>query len=158
EDERAELWDALFLTVPQVEELLAYVKTSGCLIRPKRLRRTFPWVYPMFAFCAYTGARRSEMLRSRLQDLDFEGGEVLIREKKKARSKKETFRHVPMVPRLREALRDWLRAHPGGPLTFCKTPDEPFSEQMATHYLRWTLDGSKWEVVRGWHALRHSLI
>jgi site-specific recombinase XerD len=29
---------------------------------------------------------------------------------------------------------------------------------MATHYLRWTLDGSKWGVIRGWHVFRHSLI
>jgi integrase len=158
DDEQAELWDALFLTVPQVEELLACVRTTGCLIRPKRPRRTFPWVYPMFVFCAYTGARRSEMLRSRLQDLDFESDEVLIREKKKDRNKQETFRHVPMVGQLREALQEWQKAHPGGPYTFCKRPDEPFSEQMATHYLRWTLDGSKWGVIRGWHVFRHSLI
>jgi integrase len=158
EDEQAEVWDALFLTVPQVEELLAYVRATGCLIRPNRPRRTFPWVYPMFAFVAYTGARRSEMLRSRLEDLDFEGDKVRIREKKKDRRVKETFRDLLMVPRLKEALQEWLKAHPGGPYTFCKNAGEPFSEQMATHYLRWTLDGSNWRVVRGWHVLRHSLI
>jgi integrase len=158
EEEQAELWDALYLTVPQVEELLGYVKTAGCLVRPNRPRRTFPWVYPMFAFCAYTGARRSEMLRSRVEDLDFEGDEVRVREKKKDRTKRETFRHVPMVPELKEVLRAWLEAHPDGPYTFSKNAGEPLTEQMATHYLRWTLAGSKWAVVRGWHVLRHSLI
>lgn len=155
-DEQAGLWDALFLTVAQIEELLAFVRDNGCLIRKNR--RVFPWVYPMLAFCAYTGARRSEMLRSRLEDLDFDGDEVSIREKKKDREKEFTLRHVPIVPQLKAILLDWLREHPGGPMTFCRTAGEPLTEQMATHYLRWALDGSKWEVVKGFHVFRHSMI
>ena len=69
EGEQADLWDALFLTVPQTEELLGYIRTSGSKVR--NARKFFPWVYPMFAFIAYTGARRSEMLRSRVEDMDF---------------------------------------------------------------------------------------
>jgi integrase len=36
------------------------------------------------AFCiaAYTGARRSEILRSRVDDIDFDAGTITIREKK----------------------------------------------------------------------------
>jgi integrase len=156
DDEQAELWDALFLTVPQTEELLEHVRTSGSKVR--NTRKVFPWVYPMFAFIAYTGARRSEMLRSRIEDIDFESGEITIREKKKDRTIKETVRHVPMAEQLREALQGWFKVHPGGPNTFCKTANEPFTEAMATHYLRWTLAGSKWEVMRGFHCLRHSFI
>jgi integrase len=152
--EQAELWDALFLTVPEIETLLVDVKKA----KARWKNSDFPWVYPMFAFTAHTGARRSEMLRSRVEDIDFEAGEVTIREKKKDRSKEETYRHVPMTPLLRGALQDWLAVHPGGPYTFCKTAGEPLSEQMANHYLRWTLDSGKWKVIRGWHTLRHSFV
>jgi integrase len=152
--EQEELWNALFLTVPEIERLLADVKEA----KSRWKNSDFPWVYPMFVFAAHTGARRSEMLRSRVEDIDFEAGEVTIREKKKDRSKEETYRHVPMTPLLRAALQDWLKAHPGGPYTFCKNGGELISEQMANHYLRWTLDGGTWKVVRGWHTLRHSFV
>ncbi len=159
EDEQAELWDALYLTVAQVEELLEHVRTSPSLIRGHK--RSFPFVHPMFCFAAYTGCRRSEMLRSEVRDLDFDAGEVVLREKKKDRTKKFTTRRVAMAPRLRAVLQDWLKIHPGGPYTFCKKGKdgvEPFTEQMATHHLRWALEGGKWKVVRGWHVFRHSLI
>src|SRR5205814_1327365 len=34
---------------------------------------TLPWVFPMVAFAAYTGARRSEMLRALATDVDLTG-------------------------------------------------------------------------------------
>jgi integrase len=154
--EQVGIWDCLYLTVNEIEELLAYVKDAGCLIREKRYQ--FPWVYPMIAFCAYTGARRSEMLRCEIQDLDFEKNEIAIREKKKDREKELTFRHVPMVPQLKAILEDWLEVHPGGQYTFCKNAGEPLTVQMATHYLRWALEESRWSVIKGFHTLRHSFI
>jgi integrase len=154
EEEQEELWDALFLTMPEIEELLADVKTA----KTRWKSSEFPWVYPMFVFAAHTGARRSEILRSRVEDIDFEAGELTIREKKKDRSEEETYRHVPMTPLLRAVMEEWLKAHPGGPYTFCKIAGETFTEQMANHYLRWTLDGGKWKVIRGWHTLRHSFV
>ena len=42
-----ELWNAMFLTLPEVEELLGHVREFG----------TLPWVYPMVCFAAHTGAR-----------------------------------------------------------------------------------------------------
>jgi integrase len=153
-DERAELWDALFLTAREIEEFLAHVRT----VKYRWKNSSFPWIFPMVAFAAYTGARRSEILRSRLEDLDFEGGEIAIREKKKDTSREFTFRHVPMVARLKAILLEWRAVHPGGPFTFCRTPGDPFTGQMATHYLQWSIDGSKWEVIKGWHVFRHSLI
>ncbi|HEV3236869.1 MAG TPA: tyrosine-type recombinase/integrase [Gemmataceae bacterium] len=153
--EQDKLWEFLYLDTEQIKELVTYVRETGCLIRGKR--RHFPWVHPMVAFCAYTGARRSEMLRSELQDLDFEG-EITIREKKKDHEKEFTFRHVPMLPQLKVILQEWLEAHPGGQFSFCKTAGEPLSVQMASHYLRWSLEGGKWNVIKGFHTLRHSFI
>jgi integrase len=79
--EEEDLWDCLFLTLPQFDELLAYVKEQECP----------PFLYPMFAFAAHTGTRRSEMLRARIDDLDLIGQRVLLREKKRSREKR-TFR------------------------------------------------------------------
>jgi integrase len=154
--EQDRLWKCLYLSVDEIEEVLAWVEKHGCKIGSKR--RILPCVYPMFAFCAYLGCRRSEMLRSRLEDLDFEGGEILLREKKKDTSKEETFRHVPMPEQLRAILKEWLRVHPGGPFTFSRRTGEPITVQMSNHYFRWALEGSKWQVLSGFHVFRHSLI
>jgi integrase len=155
-DPESALWESLFLSVPQIEELLAHVKERGCVVRGHR--RHLPWVYPMIACAAYTGARRSELLRARVGDVDFAHHELTIREKKKDRSAKETYRHVPMVPPLEAALKDWLAEHPGGDVLFCRRADEPFTQPMANHYFRYAVADSKWQVVRGWHCFRHSII
>jgi integrase len=106
-----ELWDCLFLDPEQIAELLAYVREHA----------TLPFVYPMFVFVAHTGARRSEMARSQVEDLDFRSGQVCIREKKRDRSVKLTFRHVDMSSLFRQVMEEWLRSgHPGGPYTFCQ--------------------------------------
>lgn len=60
-EEQAELWDALFLTIAEIAELLIDVQNIS------RHR----CIYPMFVFAAHTGARRSEILRSRVEDIDW---------------------------------------------------------------------------------------
>jgi integrase len=145
-DCRKRVWDCLFLTLPEIEQLLAYVHDT-CRHR---------FVFAMFAFAAHTGARRSELLRSQVDDFDFAGDMVTIREKKKDRSKDLTFRSVPMSPFLRDVMHDWLKRHPGGQLTICSQPNLPLTAQLAAHQFRWAVDSSKWEVLKGWHVLRHS--
>ncbi|HZZ79772.1 MAG TPA: site-specific integrase, partial [Gemmataceae bacterium] len=49
----AELWDAVYLTVPEIADLLGFIKQKA----------TMPWLYPLACFAAHTGARRSEMIR-----------------------------------------------------------------------------------------------
>src|SRR5262249_36267720 len=58
--ESQELWESVFLTRPEIEELLSCVE----------LRALHPWVYPVFCFAAHTGARRGEILRALLTDVD----------------------------------------------------------------------------------------
>ena len=107
--ETERLWKALFLREKEVEKCLGHVRQVEAP----------PFVYPMFVFVAHTGARRSEMMRSRVSDFDFDRGMVTIREKKKDRGFKETRREVEMSSLLREVMKDWLARHPGGPFTFC---------------------------------------
>jgi len=51
---------------------------------------------------------------------------------------------------------EWFAVHPGGHLTVCEEPNVPMEPGTAHHHFRWTLDGSKWQPVHGWHTLRHS--
>lgn len=154
--EETGFWDCLFLTLSEIAELLAHVA---------RVAR-HPFIYPMFVFAAHTGARRSEMLRSQIEDFDLEAGTVVIREKKRARGKLTT-RRVPLSPMLCRVVGQWLSQHPGGNYTFCHHLSVPRSStkridfvpltrsESSDHFKR-TLAASKWEKLRGWHVLRHS--
>ena len=114
-------------------------------------------MYVAFCLAANTGARRSELLRSRRDHLDFEGGTITIREKKRDCSRDMTFRTLPMSAGLKEALRSWLQAdHPGGPYTIGGHAGRPLTRQAMTKAFRSTVDGSFWQVVQGYHVLRHS--
>jgi integrase len=141
-----ELWECLYLTHTEIAELLDHV----------RGRKVSAWIYPAFVFTAHTGARRSEMMRARPEDVDLIGATVTIREKKRTRGKRTT-RRVPLSARLSEALTAWLNKRRAGPFLFgpgarmlsTQTPQKAFHRAVR---------GSKWQVMRGWHVLRHSFI
>lgn len=155
-EETEELWKGLYLDQSQVMELLTQVQETA--------RHDF--IFPMFAFTAYTGARRSEIIRSRIDDIQFDTNQILIRERKRRKDKKETTRLVPLHPKLRSIMTDWLEYHPGGPYTIqCpkRMPRrKPLNEfagltvDQAHRHFEATLKKSKWSVVTGSHVLRHS--
>jgi integrase len=102
------LWEALYLQANELVKLLAHVKRKAPHL----------WLYPLVCFAAHTGARRSEILRALVADVDFTGNTVLVREKKRSKGQRTT-RRVPLTPFLKEVLRAWLATHPGGPALFC---------------------------------------
>jgi integrase len=144
----AELWQSLFLTLPEVEAFLDYIRD---------LRRQ-PYVYPMIAFAAHTGARRSEIRRSLIADFDFTARTVMIREKKKDSAKVETYRTVPLTARLEQVMRDWFAKHPENQHTVCTPSGRSMSDHYTTKLFHHAIRGSKWSVIPGWHCLRHSFI
>lgn len=81
-----ELWDGLFLNPTQVAEVIAHVQR----------KTNTKWLYPFLVTAAYTGARRGELFRARIEDFDFDAKHVLLREKKRSRDR-ETFRTVDMT-------------------------------------------------------------
>jgi integrase len=150
------LWDCLFLTLPEIAELLRFVEITA--------RHAF--IYPMFCFAAHTGARRSEILRTRINDVDLEGATVCIQERKRSKDKR-TSRRVALTPFLAGVLKDWLAVHPGGQHLFChelhvfrsktkRVEYGPLTRDEASDHYKRTLAGSKWEKLRGWHVFRHS--
>ncbi len=156
EAEEADLWDCLFLTLRDINGVLRHIQEHA----------RQPWVYPAVCMAAHTGARRSELLRSRLSDIDLDGGVITIRERKR-NHERTTTRRVPISPFLDGVLRTWLDNHPGSLNTFCQPPDVarskthresvcPVTRDEAHDHFTRALAGSKWAVIRGWHVFRHS--
>ena len=150
------LWDAVFLGLAEINQFLEHVKENAA----------HPWIHPMVFTAAHTGMRRSELLRLRLEDLDFSSKTVLVHEKKRVKGVLTT-RRVPLSPQLERILRDWLAQHPGGPVLFCQASEverskkkrvepTPITRDEAHDHFQRTLAESKWKVLKGWHVLRHS--
>jgi integrase len=144
EDEAAELWECAFLTRDELSVLLSYIK---CVAR-------HPFTYPMFVFCGHTGARRSEMARAHISDLDFRDGFVTLRERKRSRETKTT-RRVPMSGLLKRLMREWVKGRTG-PLF--SADGKPFTAKALHHCFEYPLKDSQWKDLRGWHVFRHSFI
>jgi hypothetical protein len=64
-------------------------------------------------------------------------------------------------------MRGWFDAHPGGIYTISQPPKVfrsrktrgdhvPVTVDESNHHFNATIAGSKWEVIPGWHILRHS--
>ena len=148
--EQRELWKALFLERDEIAGLLDHAKAAA----GSRL------AYPFLVFVAHTGARRSEIVRTRIEDLDFRARTVLLREKKKSRKKAVTFRRIDMSPLLERTMRRWVAEHPGGQHVFgwetVTGEMAPLTVWRADCLLKATLRDSPWKIVRGFHVFRHS--
>jgi integrase len=101
--QRKELWHALYLDRPEIEEALEIIRQNA----------SHGWIYAMAATAAYTGARRSELIRIRTTDIDFVGNTVIVREKKRLRGQ-HTTRRVQLTGFMAGVLREYLGTHPGG--------------------------------------------
>jgi integrase len=144
--EQLDLWDCLFLSEEEVLEFLAFTKDA-----PQA-----SWLHPALSLAAFTGARRSEIRRSEVQDFDFARGIVTLRERKRKHSKSLSFRLVEIHPRLATVMQEWFADHPGGKYAFYTEPNTAITPDQAEDTLEDALAGSKWSVLRGWHVLRHS--
>jgi integrase len=108
------------------------------------------------------------MLRALASDVDLAGKTVTLREKKRTRGKRSN-RTAPPTPKLAETLRDWLAVRPASPFLFCQSqgvtrsktkrerPTAVTKDEAHDHFRR-TVAGSKWQVLRRYHVLRHSFI
>ena len=150
------LWECLFLTISEVQEVLAYVEKNA----------DHDFIYPMFVFVAHTGARRSEILRAQIDDFDFQSKTVLIREKKRSHDKSLSYRRVRMSELLASTMKNWFAKHPGGQHAICepvkiirgkaREVGVPLTRTEAHDHFKRTLAKSKWDKIRGFHVFRHS--
>ncbi len=142
------VWDGLYLTPTEIGEFLAHVR-----------QQPLPaWVYPFVVCAAFTGARRSELLRARIEDFDWVNRVIVLREKKRSKER-ETFRTVEMTAVTEGVMREYLgAAHPGGLFAFVETANVPLSCSISQKAFRRAVRGSSWQMARGYHLLRHSFI
>ena len=155
-EQEEQLWRCLFLTAPEIQEVMDHVKAAA----------QHPFIYPMVVFAAHTGARRSEILRSQIDDFDFAVRTVLIREKKRNHEKSLTYRRVRMSDLLLKTMQEWFAQHPGGQHTICepvrilrgktRTVGVALTRSEAHDHLKRTLGTTKWAKIRGFHVFRHS--
>ena len=139
-----ELWEALFLSVDEIEAVLNHVKQ----------KESPAWVYPMLAMAAHTGARRSELMRARKEDVDLADSVITLREKKRQQGTR-TSRRVPISVFLAKLLKPLLDGP--GPHLF-GDGDQPLSRQATQEAFVSVRANSKWSVLKGYHVLRHSFI
>ena len=140
-----ELWESLYLTGTEVAGLLASVEK----------RKAPAWVYPMTVTAAHTGARRSELLRLTIADVNLTEGHLTIREKKRARGVRTT-RRVPVSGLLKEVLTRQVERQAGAVYLF-GPGDKPLHVQAAHKALGRVLSGTGWSHVT-WHTLRHAFV
>jgi integrase len=141
-----ELWDGLFLNPVEIAEVLAHV----------RRKTSARYLYPLLVTAAHTGARRSELFRARVEDIDFDAKLVHLREKKRSRDR-ETFRTVDMSPLVESVMRKYFaEVHPGGVFAFCSRANAMLTDGQTWKAFLMGVKGSKWHVLRGYHAFRHS--
>jgi len=144
-DDPEKVWDCVYLRPDEIADLLQWVKG----------RPVSPWVYPMLCFAAHTGARRSEIVRALPSDVDLANSVVMIREKKRDKTK-TTTRRVPLTPFLKEILTAWMKQRAKGRTLFCKGDAKEITPREAMNYFDRALRVSKWSVLRGLHVFRHS--
>jgi integrase len=106
--EISDLYENLYLQLHETSDILEFVKKKAA----------HGFIYPMFCCAAHTGARRSELLRMKIADVDLEGKMLTIREKKRVPGM-STTRRVPLSAFLIHVLTAWLEKHPGGVWLFC---------------------------------------
>ncbi|QDT37672.1 tyrosine-type recombinase/integrase [Stratiformator vulcanicus] len=140
----ADLWECLYLRTKEIYELLDHIRDHA----------TKPWLHPMAATAALTGARRSELLRAEVRDAT--NGTLLIREKKRSRGQ-NTFRSVPISTRLQTTLNDWMKTRPKGKHLFSEN-GAAVSKHVAHDQLRRAIKDSRYANMPGWHCFRHSFI
>jgi integrase len=185
DEHRLELWDALYLTLPEIDAFLTNVRATAA----------HPWIHPLVATVAHAGLRRSELVRVRKSDVDFDAMTLTVRERKRSKGKRTT-RRVPLSTALAAILRDWLDVSPGGQLLFAQSEEVfrskkrsrttghangaerpkslkgrlvgisdrerpgilPLTIHEVSDHFRRTVNGGDWAVIPGLHCLRHSFV
>jgi integrase len=140
------LWECLYLDAGKVAEFLTFAESAN--VRD--------YLYPMLVMAAHTGARRSEMMRARLEDVDVENAIVTLREKKRTRGT-YTTRRVPISKLLAEVFAAQMKKQEGKIYLFGDGEIELTDGQAHKAFMTLVKE-SKWNVLKGFHILRHAFI
>ena len=138
-------WEALYLQPDEIKELLEFTRVNA----------TTDWIYPMLVTAAYTGARRSELVRAMVQDISFSEGVLTVHERKRVHGTRTT-RRITMAKSLCEVLKQYVNGRLSGNLFV--QGESAITRNVAHDQFKQTMKKGKWRVVKGLHTLRHSFI
>lgn len=144
-------WSTLVLKKAQVLQVLNEVAAQE--------KNSF--IYPVLAFAAFTGCRRSELVRVGVSDVDFELKRIRIHEKKRRSSQfSESTRYVTIFPRFEQVLKEWIEKRPSSksPHLFLSVKGKPLTRDTIHRQLAAALKGTSFPNIRGFHVFRHSFI
>ncbi len=112
------LWECAYLPPAELADLLAHVQAQA---------HAPGWLAQMVGLAAYTGLRRSELLRAEAADADLAAGELTVRERKRKKGTATTCR-VPLPKPAAAMLTRWLEVRPAGsPFLFAEAGTRPHS-------------------------------
>ncbi|MHC4090064.1 MAG: tyrosine-type recombinase/integrase [Planctomycetota bacterium] len=158
-EEVADLGQRMILTPPDIDRLITLAKAGNPdLVLPLMLVST-------------TGIRRGEMVRVRKQDFDSRSGRLTVRSRKGSRRQTATTRTIDVHASVLPLLRQHHRRLKKGSLLFpvfdvgkskrsraSSRPIEDRRADRAGRLMRQLIQGTEFELLGGWHALRHSFI
>lgn len=128
------------LSIEEVQTLIANVKEFS----PNLL---YPYLYTV----AHAGARKSEILKLRKENVDFNTGLIHLRQ-----TKNGLDRSVKMVPQLLEMMRAHLSTH-SRDIVFPNEKGEPFGREQLARLIKKFKHHFPMEKNWTLHSLRHSL-
>lgn len=154
EEETKEQWECLFLSTPEIAELLQLVGGRSTNVLSVRLH-TIP---------AYTGMRRGEVLRLKWTDVDFGENFLTARSRKQSRQQRETARRIDLHPELRDLLLAWQTQCKSGRYVIGLAGSTRQIDKDKANRLFWRpMRGSEWCINTkknwfkiGFHTYRHS--
>lgn len=162
-NQQKELWKRAYFDETELARFFDDLRDATC--------NSPGFVYPMVVAAMFTGARRSELCRMEIQDVDLDHGVFTIRQRKADRDYSESERIVPIHGQLAAALELWLIEHPGGKALFrvpgnmarswpkSESPRDVTVHMASDHLERVVRNMTAWKHVAGrWHLFRHSFI
>lgn len=143
DEERQSLLRFRYLTEPEVGRLLDLARTKS------------PFLYPILVTCAYTGARRSELLRLTWADVDLRANKVWLMSLKGSRTEKPSSRDVDLHPMLAAVLKDHQERSGREKNVFVNGEKRAFTPQDLTERMGKLVRDTDFAGI-GFHTLRHS--
>jgi integrase len=143
EEEKENLFRFRYLTESEIGGLLELA------------REKLPFLHPILVTCAYTGARRSELLRLTWADVDLKANKIWLTSLKGSRTEKLSSRDVDMHPTLAAVLKTHRERAGREKNVFVNGRQGEITPQDLTERLWKLVKGTDFEGI-GFHTLRHS--
>jgi integrase len=161
--DKRESFEKVYLSPEEVGRLLELAESKLSEGSPSQRR-----LFYALCFAAYTSARRSEIVRVRRRDIDFERGVVRLTIKKGRGDKPFRYLDFPIHSDLKPLLDEHMDEHKGEALFTSDDDhvvDSGFDEKEERskasslgNQLKDALIGTEFELCSGWHIYRHSFI